>query len=100
MEADYAFSVDVLDDFSTIKVGVAYTTSSGERITSFPADLGQLENCTVEYENFEGWHSSTKGIKDWSELPPRAQQYISMIEESVGVKVCCPILRKISLEQC
>ncbi|KAI4869664.1 adenylosuccinate synthetase [Hypoxylon rubiginosum] len=79
--------LDVLDTFPTIRVGVAYITPSGERLTSFPADLSLLENCEVEYVDFQGWQSSTKGVRQWNELPPQAQKYIEYIESAVGVKV-------------
>ena len=41
--------LDVLDTFPLIRVAVAYCTSNGEKLTSFPADLSLLDNCTVEY---------------------------------------------------
>lgn len=79
--------LDVLDTFPTIRVATAYVTPDGEKLTSFPADLSVLEKCTVEYLDFEGWQSSTKGVRTWSDLPPQAQKYIEFIESSVGVKV-------------
>ncbi|KAI1771937.1 adenylosuccinate synthetase [Hypoxylon cercidicola] len=79
--------LDVLDTFPTIRVGVAYITPSGERLTSFPADLSLLENCEVEYVDFQGWQSSTKGVRKWDDLPPQAQKYIEYIESAVGVRV-------------
>ncbi|KAI1768211.1 adenylosuccinate synthetase [Hypoxylon sp. FL1150] len=79
--------LDVLDSFPTIRVGVAYITPNGERLTSFPADLSLLEKCEVEYVDFEGWQSSTKGVRQWNDLPPQAQKYIQYIESAVGVKV-------------
>ncbi|KAK5993562.1 Adenylosuccinate synthetase [Cladobotryum mycophilum] len=79
--------LDVLDTFPIIRVGVAYITPDGEKLTSFPADLSLLEKCTVEYIDFEGWQSSTQGVRDWSKLPSLAQKYIEFIEKFVGTKV-------------
>jgi adenylosuccinate synthase len=79
--------LDVLDSFATIQVGVAYITSDGKKLETFPADLNVLEKCTVEYVGFEGWQSSTKGAQSWSDLPAQAQKYIDFIESSIGVKV-------------
>ncbi|KAK7749017.1 Adenylosuccinate synthase [Cytospora paraplurivora] len=70
----------------TIRVGVAYITADGQRLTSFPADLSLLENCTVEYVDLPGWQSSTKGVRTWEGLPPQAQKYIEWIESAAGVK--------------
>ncbi|KAI0509270.1 adenylosuccinate synthetase [Xylaria bambusicola] len=79
--------LDVLDTFPTIQVAVAYITPDGERITSFPADLNYLDKCTPEYIEFEGWQSSTQGLRSWSDLPPQAQKYIELIESEISVKV-------------
>ena len=79
--------LDVLDTFSTIQVAVAYMSPDGEKLTSFPADLNILNNCTVQYETLQGWESSTKGARTWAQLPPQAQKYVEFIESSVGVKI-------------
>jgi adenylosuccinate synthase len=79
--------LDVLDTFKTIRVGTAYVTPEGEKLTSFPADLNLLGKCTVEYVDFEGWQTSTQGVRKWSDLPIQAQKYIEFIEKSVGAKV-------------
>ena len=39
------------------------------------------------YKTFEGWNSSTCGIKKFSDLPKNAQIYINFIEEFVDAKV-------------
>ena len=79
--------LDVLDSFATIRVAVAYCTTDGEKLTSFPADLSLLENCTVEYVDLPGWQSSTKGVRTWSDLPSEAQRYVEFIETAIGVKI-------------
>ena len=95
--------LDVLDSFDTIRVGVAYILpSSGEIVTSFPADLTMLEACEVEYKDFEGWRASTsdvssssptstttttKGVRQWDQLPAKAREYVMFIEEAVGVPI-------------
>lgn len=79
--------LDVLDTFSTIQVAVAYIGPDGEKLTTFPADLNILNSCKVQYETLQGWESTTKGARTWSELPPQAQKYVEFIESSVGVKI-------------
>lgn len=79
--------LDVLDTFLLIRVAVAYHTSTGEKLTTWPADLSLLHKCTVEYIDFEGWQSSTKGSRIWSNLPSQAQSYIEFIETSIGIKI-------------
>ncbi len=79
--------LDVLDTFSSIRVAVAYCTANGEKLTSFPADLSLLDQYTVEYADFPGWQSSTKGVRSWSDLPLQAQRYVEYIEMSLGIKI-------------
>ncbi len=78
--------LDVLDTFEEIKVCVAYEYE-GERIDHFPASLRILENCKPVYKTLKGWLTSTKGAKDVKEIPERAKDYISFIEEYTGVPV-------------
>ncbi|EFX00192.1 adenylosuccinate synthetase [Grosmannia clavigera kw1407] len=79
--------LDVLDTFPIIRVATAYITPEGEKVTTFPADLNELEKYTVEYVDFEGWQTSTKGLRSWDELPSKAKKYIALIESFIGVKV-------------
>ena len=39
------------------------------------------------YKTFEGWKTSTCGIKNFSDLPKQAQIYVKFIEEFVEAKV-------------
>lgn len=68
-------------------MATAYITPDGSKVTTFPADLGELEKYEVEYTDFEGWQTSTQGVRDWNALPPQAQKYIDFIESFVGAKV-------------
>lgn len=79
--------LDVFDTFPTIRVAVAYITPQGEKITTFPADLSILDNCTPEFIDFPGWQSSIKGARQWTDLPAQAQKYVEFIESEVGVKI-------------
>ncbi|WP_457600577.1 adenylosuccinate synthase [Hydrogenivirga sp.] len=78
--------LDVLDSFEEVKVCVAYEYE-GERIEHFPASLSVLERVKPIYETLKGWKSSTKGIRELSELPERARAYVNFVEEFTGVPV-------------
>ena len=39
------------------------------------------------YKVFEGWKSSTKGIKNIDDLPENAKKYIFAIEDFIGAKI-------------
>lgn len=88
----------VLDTFPMIKVAVAYhlidhTGVRTQTLKSFPADLGLLDGTSsrgkveIEYKEFEGWQSSIKGISKWDDLPARAKDYVTWIEEFVETPV-------------
>lgn len=78
--------LDILDSLERIKVCVAYR-HRGKIIEGFPKDLSQLKEVEPVYEEFEGWMTETKGIKDFDRLPDNAKRYIKMIEETLNVKV-------------
>lgn len=80
--------LDILDNFSEIKVAVAYEDPvTGEELPSFPADLNLLETVKIKYKTFKGWQKPTTGAKSFYDLPVAAREYVQFIEEFVGVKV-------------
>ncbi|XP_022766718.1 adenylosuccinate synthetase 2, chloroplastic isoform X2 [Durio zibethinus] len=74
-------------DLSEIRLGVAYKHADGTPVQSFPADLRLLEQLKVEYEVLPGWKSDISSIRNYSDLPKAARQYVERIEELVGVPV-------------
>lgn len=38
-------------------------------------------------ERFSGWKSSTRGRRNWDDVPPEAQELVSFIERQVGVPI-------------
>jgi len=78
--------LDILDVLDEIKVGVAYKIN-GKRVPHFPANMEVLHKVEVEYETFPGWKSDTSAARKWSDLPPKAQNYIRFIENHIGVPI-------------
>ncbi len=78
--------LDVLDELDEIKICVAYNLN-GKRIDYLPASSEQQLQIEPIYKSFEGWKSSTSGIKSFSQLPIKAQQYVKFIEEFIEAKV-------------
>ncbi|KAJ0043093.1 hypothetical protein Pint_17938 [Pistacia integerrima] len=98
--------LDVLSELPEIQLGVAYKQADGTPVKSFPADLLSLEQLkansmtleviglvfrnhvvVVEYEALPGWKSDISSIRNYSDLPKAARQYVERIEEIVGVPV-------------
>tara|TARA_B100001996_G_scaffold353224_1_gene314436 strand:+ start:58 stop:1350 length:1293 start_codon:yes stop_codon:yes gene_type:complete len=78
--------LDVLDEFDEIKICVGYDLD-GKNIEYLPASSEQQFNVKPIYKIFDGWNSSTCGIKNFSDLPKNAQIYINFIEKFVEAKV-------------
>lgn len=74
--------LDVLDGFEKIKVCIGYKLN-GERIDYIPTDLKDVEPI---YQEFKGWDSVAK-IREFSDLPKEAKEYLKALEELVGVKI-------------
>ncbi|KAK4272546.1 hypothetical protein QN277_021087 [Acacia crassicarpa] len=79
--------LDVLSDLAEIKLGVSYKHVDGTPIKTFPSDLSVLEQVQVEYESLPGWKSDISGIRNYSDLPKAARNYVERIEELVGVPI-------------
>ncbi len=78
--------LDVLDEVETIRICVAYECD-GQRLTSVPANVRQLERCRPVYEDMPGWMCSTKDVASWEQLPEKAKAYVRRLEELTGVTV-------------
>ncbi|XP_076938175.1 adenylosuccinate synthetase 2, chloroplastic-like [Bidens hawaiensis] len=79
--------LDVLSDLDEIKLGVSYNHTDGTPMKSFPADLGDLEQSKVEYETMPGWRTDISAVRNYSDLPKAAREYVERIKELVGVPV-------------
>ncbi len=78
--------LDVLDELDTIRVCVAYRCGNQDYRLP-PTDLALLEQCQPVYEELPGWKTSTQGIREFAQLPAKAQAYLKRLEELVGVKI-------------
>ncbi len=78
--------MDIMSQFDEIKVCVAYDLD-GERITTYPASLDQIERCKPIYETISGWHSDITDCKCIDDLPENAKKYINLIAEYCGAEV-------------
>ena len=75
---------DVMNDFDTIKVAVAYKTAAGET-TVFPYSI---EN-DVEpvYKEFKGWKCDLRKVRRYEDFPSEFKEYVEFIENETGVPV-------------
>ncbi|MBR1625428.1 MAG: adenylosuccinate synthase [Clostridia bacterium] len=77
--------IDKLDTYKEIKVCYAYKLN-GKIIDYMPTsrDLYKVEPV---YKTLKGWETDTSETKDYMDLPKEAKEYISYIEEVVGVPI-------------
>jgi len=75
---------DVLDNFNTIKVAVAYKVN-GETLDYFPYDIN--DNIEPVFKEFKGWMCDISNIDNEKDLPKELMTYIEYIEKETGVPI-------------
>ena len=78
--------LDVLDELEEIKMCIQYELD-GKKIDHLPSASEDQLKVKPIYKVFEGWKSSTKGIKNIDDLPENAEKYIYAIEDFIGAKI-------------
>ena len=78
--------LDVLDELDEIKICVAYQLD-GKKIDYLPAAVDDQLKVTPIYKTFKGWKSSTKGIKNFKDLPINAKNYVSELGRFIETKI-------------
>jgi len=78
--------IDVLDVFDEIPFCVDYKYK-GSVLKEFPADISVLAEVQPVYKNIRGWKKSLAGIKQWSELPTVAQDYLKFLSDYLGIPI-------------
>ena len=78
--------LDVLDELDNIKMCIAYDLN-GNKIDYLPSTLEDQLKIKPIYKTFQGWKTSTQGIKDFKNLPINAQKYLKEVEKFIGVKI-------------
>ena len=78
--------LDVLSEFDTIKVCVAYDCD-GVRYTSVPEHAAAFASAVPVYEELPGWKCDITGCRTFDELPQAARDYVAYIEKLAGCKI-------------
>ncbi|HUG35965.1 MAG TPA: adenylosuccinate synthase [Candidatus Limnocylindrales bacterium] len=78
--------LDVLDACETVKVCTGYRYR-GEVFTEFPAEERMWHEAEPVYEEVSGWQTSTRGMRDYVELPMKARSYLDRVSELAGVGI-------------
>ncbi len=78
--------LDVLDDFSDIRVCVGYEFR-GKRLKTFPSDTSSLGHIVPVYASYPGWKTKISGIRSFADLPEKAQTYVRDLAQLTGTKL-------------
>jgi len=78
--------LDVLDEFAEIPFCTDYKYK-GTLLTEFPAEVEVLEKVEPVYRTLPGWQSSIAGIREWKQLPTKAQDYLKFLSNYLGVEI-------------
>jgi adenylosuccinate synthase len=78
--------LDVLDEFESIPVAVAYE-HQGERIATLPADVQRFDRCQPVYEVFPGWKEPIGSVRRFEDLPSACRAYVDRMEKFLGCEM-------------
>ncbi|RPF51110.1 adenylosuccinate synthase [Aquisalibacillus elongatus] len=78
--------LDVLSGIDKLKICTGYELD-GEVIKYYPANGKSLERCKPIYEELPGWDEDISQVRTFEDLPKNAQQYLTRIEQLIGVNV-------------
>ncbi|PID63198.1 MAG: adenylosuccinate synthase [Ignavibacteriae bacterium] len=78
--------LDVLGYFDEIKVCVGYE-KNGKKLKYFPTSEAEINSVEPVYETLKGWNKDISNIKDYSELPAEAKDYLTFISVQCGFEI-------------
>lgn len=78
--------LDVLSKLDEVKICEAYEID-GERTTNFPSHVHDLAKAKPIYRTLPGWKTDITGIREMSNLPREARDYVDAVGELVGFPV-------------
>jgi adenylosuccinate synthase len=79
--------LDVLDQFDSIKVCTAYKID-GQVVETMPANSAAMASAQPVYKEFPGWKTDTSGVRQFDDLPQKAQDYVHFVEEMLEASIC------------
>ena len=76
--------LDVLSEFDTIPVCVAYRLPDGSVIEDMPMTQTDFHHATPVYEEFPGWREDISNAREFEDLPKNARGYVEALQEMSG----------------
>jgi len=79
-------NLDGLDDVPSIRICIAYKLD-GKKLDYPPVDPDALARCKPVYVEMPGWNKPTDKARKFSDLPPRAREYVKKLAELTGARL-------------
>lgn len=76
--------LDVLSGQPKLKIGRQYTVD-GKSFDCMPANIRKTALARPVYEEVEGWDKDITGVRDYTDLPQKARDYVKRIEDISGI---------------
>jgi adenylosuccinate synthase len=80
--------LDVLSSRQTVPVCVGYSID-GKRTYDMPMTQSELCRAEPVYQELPGWWEDISGAREFDDLPAKARDYVSRLEELAGAPVSC-----------
>jgi adenylosuccinate synthase len=78
--------LDVLSNLDPIRICAGYELNG--KIIDYPPELTSgFAQCVPVYEDMSGWESELTEIRQFTDLPQAAQNYVNRLEEMMGVPI-------------
>lgn len=78
--------LDILDGFKEIKICTHYLLNN-KKVSYELVGTDELFKVKPVYKTLKGWQKNTNGIKNYTDLPKAAKEYLKELEKQVGVKI-------------
>jgi adenylosuccinate synthase len=79
--------LDVLSEFESIPVCVAYRLPDGTVTEEFPAHQSDFHHAEPVWTERPGWGSDISDATEWDQLPQAARDYVDWVAEQLGIPV-------------
>ena len=79
--------LDVLSEFDTIPVCVAYKLPDGTITEEFPAHHSDFHHAAPVWEERPGWGTDISDATEWEQLPQAARAYVDWVADQLGIPV-------------
>ncbi len=79
--------LDVLTGVDSLLLATSYRGPEGASFTEFPYHQSIVHKVVPDYVELPGWSEDLRGVRRLEDLPTEAREYLTFIEDAVGVPV-------------